>query len=163
MRGRTRGRLRPNGCNSRLGAGARRREERRKRRRGRPGQGRGGGTPRSLRCAGSALLPASESYTKGLRSPSHRRPRGTAGSTQQGGAVASPAPGPAPAPPRSHRPLRGCPHLFLCIRHLPFRGSPHSHPCVPTPTPSPWWRWLLHAAPVLGTGNPQGARINCAL
>lgn len=49
----------------------------------------------------------------------------------------SPAPGPALAPPRSHRPRRGGPHLFLCIRRLPLRGLSHSCLCAPTLLPAP--------------------------
>ena len=107
-----------------VGAGGRRRVERRRWKRARPGPGRGGGTPGSLRCSRAALLWANASHTKGLVSPSPRLLRGPAGSAHSKGALwrsppRSPAPGPALAPPRSHRPLRSGLHLFLCDPHLP--------------------------------------------
>ncbi|XP_030793351.1 mitogen-activated protein kinase 7-like [Rhinopithecus roxellana] len=130
---------RPNGCFSEPKVGDCRKEERRRRRRrARPGWDRSGGTLGGLCCARAALLGASASHTKGLASQSHRRPRGTVGSAQRGGAVAHPAPqprSPAPGPPWPHptptAPSAAVPTPISATLTLPLGYFPPLSLCSP--------------------------------
>ncbi|XP_017403032.1 translation initiation factor IF-2-like [Cebus imitator] len=122
------GSSRPNGCCLEPGAGTEKGGAAKEKEENTARSGQKRRDPGGLRCARAALLGASASHTKGLASQSHRRLRGTVGSAQRGGAVAHSAPQsrprPAPAPPRSHRPLRGRPHPYLCDPHAPPRLVP---------------------------------------
>lgn len=152
---------RPDGCCSGrgLGAGGTGRREH-----SAAGPGTRQRDPREPPRCPSPATPDGARYTKGLASRRRWRPRGTAGSAQQGGAVAHPAPqprprdrpGPTPLPP----PLRGVP-LPSLRTPPPRRWRSRPRFCAPIPTPRSLGRF--HAAPLLGTGkpaenaNPRGA------
>lgn len=156
FRRRTRGCSRPRGCCSGRGleeGGTGKRED------GAARHGTRQRDPREPARRPSPAAPDGARYTKGLASQRRWRPRGTAGSAQQGGAVVHPAPqprprdrpGPTPRPP----PLRGVP-LPPLSAPPPCRGL--SLPRVCAPIPAPRRREGSTQRRSWGPGNPQRTR-----